>query len=270
MNTAGDIDTRRPTDRNVSFSPAEVRFADDTSTNAASYNSASCWNPSADLNQFSCSISSSSASLGIGADLRMGAHGALRAQNGIQLTDVRGAGDNSTVRRYGAWMEDVGFYMYTGLTPEVTQDFLTAGTVLAAGQTFIVLDTVGDVWDDEPNDAGTYQGAMVGTPVFGQQGHGQVLVGDATLVYETENFTIQVDFTDIFNVDTGMAHTDTAISFADLNLEEAVGSIRGANDDRDKFYGIWYGDTDAHEAAGIFNYENVMGVWGVKRVAEDE
>ncbi|MBC6408785.1 MAG: hypothetical protein GDA40_12215 [Rhodobacteraceae bacterium] len=186
----------------------------------------------------------------------------LRRQAGINLTDVRGAGDNSGVRRFGGWMEHAGFHLYTGVpVEEVLAPF-------QAGQTFTIADAFGSKSGSAPNATATYLGAMVGTPAHGQANHGDVLAGDAALVYDANDDSVDLDFTEIVNVDrNGRPHTTRKISFAALNLSYDATSrwIASTVDGNEtalsaRFYGY------QQEVAGVFNHMDVMGSFGAKRV----
>ncbi|MBC6408838.1 MAG: hypothetical protein GDA40_12525 [Rhodobacteraceae bacterium] len=172
------------------------------------------------------------------------------------MTDVEAAGD-SDVRRFGAWMDHAGFYLYTGVP--------VSGDDLFSDYTFIVADSFGDASGNRPSADATYEGAMVGSPWGIYDDYGDVLVGDAALGYTAGTGAVTLEFTNIFNVDKGVAYARMPnISFGGLNpVAGSDGAITSNNSSRGlsaHFYG-----PNQEEVAGRFNHQSVNGAFGVKR-----
>jgi len=270
LSNADSIDnTRDVAEYEAYISPERVRYSGGLSTADFTDDAgiAECGNDQANFDILKCDIAGDA--IDLVADLRGGMPTrALLVQNRIDLTDVRGAGGNSNVRRFGGWMEHAGFYLYTGVTAVRTDPTATA---LQAGQTFVISDHLGRGSDDSPDSSGTYLGAMVGTPVAGQDFHGNVLVGDAELTYDSDTDGVTLAFSNIFNVDEGEAHTVTDISFADLDYEADGNQIYDRDPDgtNDYIAESWFYGPNAEEVAGFFNRENITGVFGVRRVSAE-
>ncbi|MBC6408622.1 MAG: transferrin-binding protein-like solute binding protein, partial [Rhodobacteraceae bacterium] len=257
----------------VDIEPAEVVLQSGDIADAHD-NDGSCNFVGGKFDHLNCSVGSDDSLVNLTADLRGGMPGALQEVSGVQITNVRGAGDKSDIRRYGAWMEHSGFYLYTGVPADVALNPQEA-------QTFAIVDRFGSRTPDELNVAGTYLGAMVGTPVRGQPNHGDVLVGDARLTYNgtpdkgvninsDEKGNITLGFTNIVNVDNGTARPD--ISFEDLVLNDAPVlkyDGRGIYDQNSNYTleGDFYGPS-GEEVAGTFRRGGVVGAFGAKKQAE--
>ena len=263
--TDGGFDNARD-NSDTWIAPGSVRLA---SGSAVDFSDWSC-GFRGNVNVLSCALSGSQVRLV--ADLRGARAGVsavpLRGVGGIQLADVRGRrAPYRKVRRYGGWMEQAGFHLYTGVPAQSTD----ANTQLQAGQTFTIADAFGVASGSAPDMTATYVGAMVGTPTTGADA-GDVLVGDAELVFDANRNRVALDFTNIINLDNnGMRHTPGAISFAILSLIYARASqsilpqvlvqCGGAT-----LSARFYGDTH-QEVAGTFNHMNVVGSFGAQRVS---
>ena len=156
-------------------------------------------------------------------------------------------------------MDHAGFYLYTGVPADVALNPQEA-------QTFAVVDRFGSRTPDDFATAGTYLGAMVGTPVAGEENQGDVLVGDARFTFDGRSSAVgnvTLDFTNIVNVDNGMAHSD--ISFdADLTYD---GEDMYDNSEDRVFEAHFYGP-NGEEVAGNFRRGGLIGAFGVQRQAE--
>ena len=120
---------------------------------------------------------------------------------------------------------------------------------------------LGDLTGTRPTGTATWRGAMVGTPVGGDD-RGDQLWGDALLTYRMATSSLDAAFTDIQNIDKLRAHSTASVSFSGVPVS-AEGTFR-QGETGNRIQGGLYGPGHA-EAAGIFEQRNLIGAFGAKR-----
>lgn len=159
-------------------------------------------------------------------------------------------GSENGFKVYGSWMRHSGF--------QVTSHQLTA-----EGIDFQVRNGLagGDLTGYAPNSSASWRGVMVGTPATGAN-RGDFLQGDALLVYDFLDATLDADFANIKNIDKNRAHTVTRIGFDEVPMYTDGTFMAGLSGNR--IQGGFYGPNHA-EAAGVFEQQNVVGSFGAKK-----
>ena len=153
---------------------------------------------------------------------------------------------------YGAWMNHAAFAVRSARDAD-RGTTLTARFGIAAG----------DLTGFQPDMTATWHGFMVGTPLHGALRE-NALHGDAALHYTLTGADNSLDaaFTDIRNLDSGAAHSTSAVRFDDVPVA-ADGTYR-AGLTGNRIQGGFYGPDHA-EAAGIFEQGGIVGAFGAKR-----
>ena len=181
-------------------------------------------------------------------ELSSGSSQAVLTKNGITLVEARA----ENIDAYGAFMDHAAF--------AVQSERLTIQGVSVTGRYGIV---GGDLTGVQPDIEVTWRGLMVGTPREGTL-RGNVLQGDAALTYTLNGTGGSLDaaFTDIMNLDSGAAHSTSALRFDDVPVA-ANGTYR-AGLSGNRIQGGFYGPDHA-EAAGIVEQSGIIGAFGAKR-----
>ena len=149
-----------------------------------------------------------------------------------------------TAESYGSWMSDSGF--------AVQEE-----TIATSNATLVVVYGIaaGDLTGTNPSENATWSGLMVGTPTTGSR-RGEVLQGDAALTYtfDASDPEIDVNFTNIKNIERLRDHSVTSVSFTDVDVAEGKFSATGIE-------GAFYG-TNHSEVAGVFEKSGIVGAFG--------
>ena len=179
---------------------------------------------------------------------RSGDSRAVLAKHGITVMESRAEDAES----YGAWMDHAVFAVQSARAADRGTTF-TARFGAAAG----------DLTGVQPDMTATWHGFMVGTPLDGALRE-NALHGDAALHYTLTGADNSLDaaFTDIRNLDSGAAHSTSAVRFDDVPVA-ADGTYR-AGLTGNRIQGGFYGPYHA-EAAGIFEQGGIVGAFGAKR-----
>ena len=119
----------------------------------------------------------------------------------------------------------------------------------------------GDLTGIQPDMTATWRGLMVGTPRDGALRR-NVLQGDAALTYTLGSGALDAAFTDIWNLDTGAAHSTSTLRFDDVPVAHDGTYEAGLTGNR--IQGGFYGPDHA-EAAGIVEQSGIVGAFGAKR-----
>ena len=249
----------------AALAPSGVRFADNTQASFSSTNCGFGGNASAFLCTFQDSDNTSYLlSANLQADDGDRSVELVQQTNDVIVTHLSGAGDNSDIQRYGAWMDSAGFYLYTGVPITTTDE----NTELADGQTYLIGDYFGSGAANAPEGDATFKGAMVGTPASGQASHGEVLAGDADVTYQISNGGVTIDFSDIVNLSQdGAVYGSGTLSLSALQprYQAGTGLVSGATPGA--LSGDFYGPDGSEEIVGRFSH-TIDGVFGAKRVQE--
>ena len=96
---------------------------------------------------------------------------------------------------------------------------------------------------------------MVGADVGNEPTRGHVIQGDASLSFDISKATVDIDFTNIHDLDAGMRRDDivwNGISVTNGGFDDA--GIEG------KFYGSGH-----KEVGGVFERDKIIGAFGATR-----
>ncbi|MBC6407144.1 MAG: hypothetical protein GDA40_02995, partial [Rhodobacteraceae bacterium] len=175
---------------------------------------------------------------------------------------------DSARRAFGSWLKNASFAVITGVEVDPRIDPNAAGPVSYA---YAAGDATGDGNFDfgSPSAATTsasWEGVMVATARIGTAA-GSILQGDALLTYVVDDNAVDIDFTNIVNIDReGADHSVTQVSFNDVSVTSqgtyAMSSINRS------VSGAFYGPSHA-EAAGVFRASGLVGSFGAL-LQEDE
>lgn len=199
--------------------------------------------------------------------------GITLGEGGVDGTETSfGLRYNYVREAYGAWMRHAGFAVYGDngrlIAPE-------GNTIVILGQdtgsrsvgvTERYTGVVGDLTGSAPTEvAASWTGVMVGTPETGAT-KGNLLQGDATLTYTISGGSAELDaaFTDIKNLDRVAAHSVPTVNFNNIPVRVDGTFNVGFSGNRNRIQGGFYGPGHA-EAAGVFEYSNILGAFGAKR-----
>ncbi len=162
----------------------------------------------------------------------------------IVRTDI---GDNWAL--LGGWMDYSAFF--------VVKDLFRNDSFLVFSQSIGRFYSI----DDAPlpvEGSASYEGGMVGTNIMTTDRY----TGQSSL---TANFgetpTIDIHFTNVMNLNTGVAHSD--ISYEGAPISERKG-IFSQPSDRSYVNGEFMGP-DNEEVVGVFEHEDLVGAFGAKR-----
>ena len=183
---------------------------------------------------------------------------AVLTRNGVTTfevdTELEGSND---VRAYGAWLYHGGF----GVVTERTADI---GGVRRSGM-YSLAGGYSDAEEPAPDVDTTYAGLMVGSPVAGEH-RGNILQGDADLVYTSADNHIDADFTDIRDLDRGVAYETETIRFADVPVDDdGIFSQRSGEDEPFRDIVGGFAGPGHEEVLGHFESDGVVGAFGAIR-----
>ena len=159
-------------------------------------------------------------------------------------------------RSYGAWLENGSFSVIreTGDLSEGVEASFIYGFLYLGNET-----------GSTPSGDATYQGLMVGSPVGGEH-RGNILQGDATLEYALADNEINAQFTEIRDLDRGVAHATESISFAPIGVDEdGVFFSEDSVSPADKYIVGAFAGPDHDEVLGIFESDGIAGTFGAIR-----
>ena len=186
----------------------------------------------------------------VNTPLRQGAATAIGSQYGITLLSESSTHTGADLASLGAWLEHSSFAI---LNERQTSE---EGTVEVRYGI-----ALGELAGTSPAGSATWLGIMVGTPTAGDE-EGDRLVGTAALNYDMAGSGLDAAFSDIKNIDRGMAHTVETVIFSNLvvgpdgtfAIGESGARIQGG------FYGLGHA-----EVAGIFEQSDIVGAFGATR-----
>ena len=188
--------------------------------------------------------------------LRQGAATAIGSKHGITLLRESSTHTGADISSFGAWLEHSSFAI------------LNEGQTGEEGAIDVwYAISLGELTGTPPSGSATWLGVMVGTPVTGDA-RGEQLVGDAILTYDFHSGgggtgpSLDVAFGGIKNINRGTAHGIEAVIFAGLGVEADGTFARGESGAR--IQGGFHGPGHA-EAAGIFEYSDIIGAFGATR-----
>jgi hypothetical protein len=172
-------------------------------------------------------------------------------RNGVTTYLQEAQGGDASLKAYGAWLEHGAFAVVeeTGVVEGIE---LSGIYGLAAGRSS----------NSRPSVDATYRGLMVGSPVGGAH-RGNILQGDAELVYTSADNEVDAHFTDIRDLDRGSPHATSRIDFENLAVEED-GLFADGQPGNGFIEGGFAGPGHA-EALGIFESDNIVGAFGAAR-----
>jgi hypothetical protein len=184
-------------------------------------------------------------------------------KNGITTFKIEGelpqGFDFDDIRTYGAWLEHSAFAVLQQQTGEIGTD---------NGPGSAIYSFVGGVGPaSAPDEDATYQGLMVGSPVSGEY-RGNALQGDAEVVYSMADDNLDAQFTDIKDLDRGVAHATEEIRFADVEAAAATPGAyfqQSSSSYPDRYIGAAFNGPGHEEVSGWFESDNVVGAFGAIR-----
>lgn len=172
-------------------------------------------------------------------------------RNGVTTYLQEAQGGDASLKAYGAWLEH-GAFAVVEETDVVEEGIELSGIYgLAAGRSS----------NSRPSVDATYRGLMVGSPVGGAH-RGNILQGDAELVYASADNEVDAHFTDIVDLDRGSPHATSRIDFENVAVEQDGIFAKGQSGNR--IEGGFVGPDHA-EAVGTFESEGIAGAFGAIR-----
>ena len=117
----------------------------------------------------------------------------------------------------------------------------------------------GDASGSNPTVAGTYSGLATGIDISGGTTHGNVIQGDASIVFDLTNTQVDVSFTNLKDIDTNTSLSN--MTWDDLGVTSGAFSDGSNGDSID---GQFYGATH-QEVGGIFEKDHVLGAFGAPK-----
>ena len=182
----------------------------------------------------------------------------LRARRGVALVREEASGTNRSYEAYGGWLEHSIFGTRLTLFTE------EAGP--SQGASFVSSYSLGNSSGENPSAEGSarWEGLMLGRDMRASTGRGQVIRGDAdvTVDFGSSAITADVAFTDIVNIETGVAQNDMA--WRGMALEEGGFARQTAPDDT--ISGRFYGPGE-EEVGGVFERNGIAGAFGGRRTS---
>jgi hypothetical protein len=181
-------------------------------------------------------------------------------KNGITTFKIEGelpqGFDFDDIRTYGAWLEHSAFAVLRQQTGEIGTDNGPGSAI------YSFIAGVGPA--SAPDEDATYQGLMVGSPVSGEY-RGNALQGDAEVVYSMADNNFDAQFTDIKDLDRGVAHATEEIRFADVAPAAAAPGGYFQQSSPDRYIGAAFFGPGHEEVGGWFESDNVVGAFGAIR-----
>jgi len=179
-----------------------------------------------------------------------------------EITTVEGRDSEefgSESRLYGSWLEQSAFAVLTQSEQEV-QEVGDSATV-----TVRTAFAGGNLTGDRPDEDATWKGLMVGTPAEGSQ-RGNILQGDAELVFDFGGETIDATFSNIYNLNQRALYRKDSVEFLNVRVDEN-GTYSRKNSLDDRIDGAFYGqgDDEFAETAGTFAKRGIVGAFGAKK-----
>ena len=153
-------------------------------------------------------------------------------------------------RLFGSWMSNSGFAVLEAPISGIGG----RGSVQYAG-------AYGDLTGYRPNGNATWRGLMVGTPVAGSN-VGNLLQGDATLIYRFSTAQMDAAFTNIKDIDLLQPYSVSTVRFNGIPVNDQ-GEF-GIGTTGNKILGGFYGSNHT-EATGVFEQSNIVGAFGAKK-----
>ncbi|MBC6408106.1 MAG: hypothetical protein GDA40_08290 [Rhodobacteraceae bacterium] len=183
--------------------------------------------------------------------------------SGLDLLESRQR--DSARRAFGSWMENASFAVITGVEPDL-EFYGSSGIEGSASYAY----AAGDQTGSNPASSlasyigrATWEGVMVATTRTGNVA-GNILQGDASLTYTGADNTLDIDFTNIKDIDRGgAAHGDGSdIEFNSVPVSETgTYAVAETGDNGRSLNGAFYGPSHA-EAAGVFEHSGLVGSFG--------
>ena len=183
----------------------------------------------------------------------------LRERRGVSLAREEGSGTGRDYEAYGGWLEHSLFA--TRLAR------FTDGAGPSRGAAIVTTYSLGHSTGENPGAAGgsaRWEGLMLGRDMSASAGRGQVIRGDAdvTVDFGAADITVDVEFTEIVNIQTGAPHGDMA--WRGMPVEDGGFARRNATDDT--VSGRFYGPGE-EEVGGVFERDGVAGAFGGRRTS---
>jgi len=175
----------------------------------------------------------------------------------IRFGNRQAGGGGPNYREYGAWLDHGTFRVMTAAQDTFSIEDETYTQTFRGGAS-----AGGDLAGSRPSVNATWNGVMAGTP-SGDAHRDSILQGDATLAYDAGSRTLKADFTKIVNLDLGVPHTVTAVSFVRVPVADDGTYATSAGVDDFIEGGIM--GTGHEETAGVFEQRGVIGAFGAKR-----
>jgi hypothetical protein len=184
---------------------------------------------------------------------------AVLSRNGVTTFAFEGEADLEAglgeARVYGAWLEHSAFAVVevTAEVQEVSGSGLFSAYLGARS---------GSPPADLEADA-RYVGLMVGSPIQGARS-GNRLQGDAELVYSMDDGDLDASFTDIKDLDRGVAWETEEIQFTNIGVNtggDFFDATGGTEESPKTIRGSFYGP-DHEEVAGFLEVGNIVGSFG--------
>ena len=122
---------------------------------------------------------------------------------------------------------------------------------------------VGDLTGSRPSATATWRGVMVGTPTRGNH-RDNILQGDAEIVYDGGEQTINAEFTNIVDLDRNASHDVQTVSFINVPVDQA--GIYEANGGVNNSIEGAFGGPAHEETGGVFVQQGIVGAFGAKMV----
>ncbi len=174
---------------------------------------------------------------------------AILTKNGITILEETWLSTNLeySLRTYGAWMEYAAFGVTKYTIIDEPDEFSFYGRLGWAG---------GTRTGTRPSADATWKGLMVGTPREGTY-RGNILQGDALLVYDLSNTNLDVTFSDIKDLTREKDYETPRVFFEDVPVEED--GRYGADGISGDFAG-----PNHEETAGVFDKDGIVGAYGAR------
>lgn len=193
-------------------------------------------------------------SLGIDPNLT---YSAIGEKNGVKIAQGRGRtsayGLSVNAENYGGWLDHSAF-----LVERYTVRSGSISGVNVSGLQFGDGISIGDDTGSRPSGNATWGGVMMGaTDVNGPT---QTLRGDATISYDLRQNSLNVLFTEIYNLNTNSRFQDMQWSNIGVSSTGTFNQYTGNSNIQGRFYGPSHA-----EVGGVFIHSVAIGAFGAKR-----
>lgn len=182
----------------------------------------------------------------------------LRERRGVSLAREEQSGTDRDYEAYGGWLEHSLFA--TRLT------LFTDEAGPSRGASIVSSYSLGHSTGENPGAGGSarWEGLMLGRDMRASAGRGQAIRGDAdvTIDFGAATLTVDVEFTEIVNIETGAVQNDMA--WHGMAVEQGGFARRNAPDGT--ISGRFYGPGE-EEVGGVFEHDGVAGAFGGRRTS---